>query len=46
VFDLHPAVENAVRAALPSGCSVSRLRTPAHHAAARRAALAHTRKSA
>ncbi len=38
VFDLHPAVENALRAALPPGCAAHRLATPAHHAAARRAA--------
>jgi N-acetylglucosamine kinase-like BadF-type ATPase len=46
VFDLHPAVENALRATLPTGCAVHRLATPAHHAAARRAALAATRKPA
>jgi N-acetylglucosamine kinase-like BadF-type ATPase len=46
VFDLHPAVENAVRAALPPGCAAHRLTTPAHHAAARRAALTLTRKQA
>ncbi len=44
VFDLHPAVENALRAALPANCTIERLTTPAHHAAARRAALALTRK--
>jgi N-acetylglucosamine kinase-like BadF-type ATPase len=44
VFDLNPAVENALRAALPSGCSAHRLTVPAHYAAARRAALAFTRK--
>jgi N-acetylglucosamine kinase-like BadF-type ATPase len=44
VFDLHPAVENALVAALPTGCTVHRLTTPAHHAAARQAALACTRK--
>ena len=44
VFDLHPAVENALRAALPAGCTTHRLATPAHHAAARRAALAYTEK--
>jgi N-acetylglucosamine kinase-like BadF-type ATPase len=46
VFDLHPAVENAVRAALPPGCPVQRLSTPPHHAAARLAAHATTRKPA
>lgn len=45
VFDLHPAVENALRAALPAGCTAHRLTTPAHHAAAHRAALAFTRKA-
>jgi N-acetylglucosamine kinase-like BadF-type ATPase len=43
VFDLHPVVENALRAALPQGCSVRRLTRPAHLAAAHRAALALTR---
>jgi N-acetylglucosamine kinase-like BadF-type ATPase len=43
VFDLHPAVENALRAALPAGCTAHRLTTPAHHAAARRAAQVSTR---
>ncbi len=38
VFDLHPAVENALRAALPTGTAVHRLTTPPHHAAARLAA--------
>ncbi len=49
VFELHPAVENALCAALPAGCTAHRLTTPAHHAAARRAALAvttNTRKEA
>jgi N-acetylglucosamine kinase-like BadF-type ATPase len=44
VFELHPAVENALIAALPDGCSVHRLATPAHHAAARRAARLLMRK--
>jgi N-acetylglucosamine kinase-like BadF-type ATPase len=44
VFELHPAVENALVAALPAGCAVHRFATPAHHAAARRAALDFTRK--
>ena len=45
VFDLHPAVEQALRAALPEGCTAHRLTTPAHHAAALRAAGATTRKT-
>ncbi len=46
VFDLHPAIENALIAALPPGCAAHRLTTPAHHAAAHRAALSLTRKPA
>jgi N-acetylglucosamine kinase-like BadF-type ATPase len=38
VFDLHPAVEQALRAALPAGTAVQRATQPAHHAAARMAA--------
>ena len=38
VFELHPAVENALRGALPAGTSARRLTLPAHHAAARLAA--------
>jgi glucosamine kinase len=38
VFDLHPTVENTLRAALPSHSPMQRLPTPAHHAAARLAA--------
>jgi len=44
VFDLHPSIENALRAALPAGCTAHRLATPAHHAAACRAARMFTRK--
>ncbi len=44
VFELHPAVENALIAALPAGCPTHRLSTPAHQAAARRAALTLNRK--
>jgi N-acetylglucosamine kinase-like BadF-type ATPase len=39
VFELHPGVQNAVLAALPAGTAVQRLQLPAHHAAARLAAL-------
>jgi N-acetylglucosamine kinase-like BadF-type ATPase len=42
VFELHPAIELSLRAALPSGSDVRRSDTPAHHAAAR---LAATRTS-
>jgi glucosamine kinase len=38
VFDLHPAIENSLRAALSSHTAWHRLTTPAHHAAARLAA--------
>jgi glucosamine kinase len=38
VFDLHPAVEASLRAALPAGTITHRLATPAHHQAARLAA--------
>lgn len=37
VFDLHPAVADALHAALPAGTSVRALGMPAQHAAARRA---------
>ena len=43
VFDLHPAVGQALRAALPPGCAAHRLTTPAHTAAALRAARSATR---
>lgn len=39
VFELHPAIEAALRDALPSGTTVARLRTPPHHAAARLAGV-------
>jgi glucosamine kinase len=35
VFDLHPAVEAALRQALPASVAIQRVQTPAHHAAAR-----------
>ena len=38
VFDLHPAIEQALRAALPAGTALQRVTLPAHHAAARMAA--------
>jgi glucosamine kinase len=38
VFDLHPSVENSLRAALSGHPPMHRLTTPAHHAAARLAA--------
>jgi glucosamine kinase len=38
VFELHPSIESALRAALPAGTDVHRLTTLAHHAAARWAA--------
>jgi glucosamine kinase len=38
VFELHPAIENALRAELPTNLPMSRLTQPAHHAAARLAA--------
>lgn len=38
VFDLHPAIEHALRAALPAGTTARRLALPAHHAAAHMAA--------
>jgi glucosamine kinase len=38
VFDLHPAIEAALRSALPAGAALQRLNQPAHHAAARLAA--------
>ena len=38
VFDLHPAVEQALRGALPVGMDARRVTLPAHHAAARMAA--------
>jgi glucosamine kinase len=38
VFELHPGIEAALRAALPPGTQVHRLTTLAHHAAARWAA--------
>ncbi len=38
VFDLDPAIEAALRAALPPGTPVQRLSLPAHHSAARLAA--------
>ncbi len=42
VFDLHPAVEQGLRGALPADTPVRRLTLPAHHAAARLAATAAT----
>ena len=44
VFELHPAVENALRNALPASTDLRRLSLPAHHAAARLAAQLHHRK--
>ena len=44
VFDLHPAVERALRAALPAGCELRPFAVPAHHAAARLAAQLVHRK--
>ncbi len=38
VFELHPAIEAALRQALPAGTTLSHLHTPPHHAAARLAA--------
>ncbi len=38
VFDLHPAIEQSLRTALPAGSAVRRLTLPPHHAAARLAA--------
>lgn len=38
VFDLHPVIEDRLRAALPATTAVQRSSTPAHHAAARIAA--------
>ena len=38
VFDLHPAIEAALRSALPAGTPLQRPNQPAHHAAARLAA--------
>lgn len=38
VFDLSPAIESSLRAALPAGTAVHRSTQPAHHAAARLAA--------
>lgn len=43
VFDLHPAVEQGLRAALPADTPAQRLTLPAHHAAARLAAAAITK---
>ena len=47
VFNLHPAIEAALRRALPADTPVQRLALPAHHAAAhiaaRRALVQHTR---
>lgn len=43
VFDLHPAVEQGLRAALPADTTARRLTLPAHHAAARLAAAAITK---
>jgi N-acetylglucosamine kinase-like BadF-type ATPase len=40
VFDLHPAIERSLRAALPPATPVQRATLPAHHAAARLAAAA------
>lgn len=37
VFDLHPAIETALRAGLPAATPLARSTTPAHHAAAHRA---------
>ena len=45
VFDLHPAIDNALRAALPDGTSVQLQGVPAHHAAARLAALNHLNRT-
>jgi len=42
VFDLHPAVEQGLRGALPPDTTARRLLLPAHHAAARLAATATT----
>jgi len=42
VFDLHPAVEQSLRGALPADTAARRLLLPAHHAAARLAAAATT----
>jgi N-acetylglucosamine kinase-like BadF-type ATPase len=42
VFELHPAVEQSLRQALPAGTDVRRLGLPAHHAAACMAAQAVT----
>jgi hypothetical protein len=42
VFDLHPAIEQSLREALPAGSAVRRLTLPPHHAAARLAAGATT----
>ena len=42
VFELHPAIEQSLRLALPAGTAVRRLTLPAHHAAARLAAAAAT----
>ena len=39
VFELHPAVEAGLRAALPASAALHRLSTAPHHAAARLAAL-------
>ncbi|MDP1900196.1 MAG: BadF/BadG/BcrA/BcrD ATPase family protein [Rubrivivax sp.] len=38
VFELHPAIEQNLRAALPAGSELRRSRLPAHHTAARLAA--------
>ena len=40
VFELHPIIEHGLRQALPPGTEVRRLTLPAHHAAARMAAMA------
>ncbi len=42
VFELHPAIEQSLRLALPAGTAARRLTLPAHHAAARLAATAAT----
>jgi N-acetylglucosamine kinase-like BadF-type ATPase len=41
VFDLHPAIEAALRAALPAEHIVTHSALPAHHAAARFACRGH-----
>jgi N-acetylglucosamine kinase-like BadF-type ATPase len=43
VFDLHPAILSALRAALPPGTALQRITEPAHHSAARLAAGAPLR---